>query len=217
MNKNHPLYRTWKNIKQRCLNPKNTGYHNYGGRGIKMCQQWQSSFDVFVKDVGVRPSLGHSIDRHPDLNGNYEPGNVRWATRKEQANNKRTTHLIEFRGETLPLLDWARRMGLSTCALRYRLRQYGVEFALTTPPSRGRRFKSRLDEFAVGDRVGRLTVIGFGFAKDSNFRAVICKCDCGTEKTILPHLLISGDTKSCGCLQFELAPNCFNARQRRSA
>jgi len=76
----------------RCTNPKVAGYARYGGRGIKICVRWKT-FENFLADVGSRPSPGHSIDRFPNNNGNYEPGNVRWATRKEQANNRRPIKL----------------------------------------------------------------------------------------------------------------------------
>lgn len=81
----HPLYGIWRGIISRC---ENLTDKNYGGRGIKICKEWKEEFLVFVKDVGPRPSLKHSIDRI-DVNGNYELKNVRWATALEQANNKR--------------------------------------------------------------------------------------------------------------------------------
>lgn len=78
-----PEYACWRAIRQRCENPKNPRYQRYGGRGIKMCGRWQSSFDAFLSDVGYRPSPTHSIDRI-DNDGHYEPGNVRWGTPEQQ-------------------------------------------------------------------------------------------------------------------------------------
>lgn len=82
-------YTIWSQMKQRCLNPRNNSYHKYGGRGIKICERWQDSFEAFLEDVGKRPSMAHTLDRFPDNDGNYESGNVRWATIDQQANNKR--------------------------------------------------------------------------------------------------------------------------------
>lgn len=85
-----PEYYVWSAMIQRCHNPKTTGYHNYGGRGISVCPEWRGSFLKFFNSVGARPSNKHSIDRINN-DGNYEPGNVRWATRREQNLNTRRT------------------------------------------------------------------------------------------------------------------------------
>jgi hypothetical protein len=84
-----PEYTAWTNMITRCANPKHNRWQHYGGRGIAVCRRWRASYQDFLADVGRRPSPGHSIDRYPDCDGNYEPGNVRWATAIEQRANQR--------------------------------------------------------------------------------------------------------------------------------
>lgn len=83
-----PEFLCWKNMHDRCINPNHRAYHNYGGRGITVCERWRK-FENFLEDVGPRPTEIHSLDRWPDNNGHYEPGNVRWATPKQQIENRR--------------------------------------------------------------------------------------------------------------------------------
>lgn len=120
----NPAYQVWADMKQRCLNPKVAQYHNYGGRGITVCDRWLSSFDNFLIDMGSKPP-GKSIDRINN-NGNYDPGNCRWATKKEQRDNQRTTRLIEIDGVTKPLRDWAKHYGIHETTVHGRIRR-GME------------------------------------------------------------------------------------------
>lgn len=116
-----PEYEVWHSIKQRCNNPKDKGYKNYGGRGITVCTEWNKSFIVFFNHVGHRPSPTHSIDRIKN-NGNYEPGNVRWATIQEQHNNYRQNHNISLHGWTMTLTQWARFVGINPLTLSGRIK-----------------------------------------------------------------------------------------------
>lgn len=105
------VYRAWQSMKNRCYNPDVTVYENYGGRGIQVCNRWLNSFENFYADMGDPPSNEHSIDRI-DVNGNYEPGNVRWATWKEQCRNKRNNIYIEFNGKRQTGAEWAKEFGV---------------------------------------------------------------------------------------------------------
>lgn len=120
---------SYRNMMSRCNNPKATGYNFYGGRGIKVCERWQQSFEAFLEDMGPRPE-GHSIDR-VDPDGDYEPSNCRWADWKTQGNNKTDNHSITHNGETKTLQEWADEFGMKSNSLLYRLKRgWSLEEAL---------------------------------------------------------------------------------------
>lgn len=125
-------YIAWKAMRQRCNDPNSIGYPNYGGRGIKVCDRWDD-FSLFFADIGPAPSTAHTPERI-DNDGNYEPGNVRWATRAEQSRNTRVNHLLTFQGRTQPVVDWADELGLKRDTVYRRLyRGWSIEKTLTTP------------------------------------------------------------------------------------
>lgn len=102
-------YQSYNHARDRCNNPRSEYYKDYGGRGIKFLF---TSFEIFLAEVGLAPTFSHSIDRFPNKNGHYEPDNVRWATKKEQSENRRSTRLVDFRGETLTAQEVSVRCGL---------------------------------------------------------------------------------------------------------
>jgi hypothetical protein len=130
-------FRAWVGMRDRCSNPNAEFYADYGGRGIAICERWQS-VENFVSDMGDPPA-GMSLDRI-DVNGNYEPGNCRWATATEQNRNRRNNVLFTFDGETRCLAEWAEKAGLREDTLRARLivRKWPIERALTTRPGEKR-------------------------------------------------------------------------------
>lgn len=117
-----PEHKTWIEMKYRCQTPTAPYYDRYGGRGIQVCEGWSKSFEVFLAAVGPRPSPDHSLDRINN-DGNYEPGNVRWATSFQQQNNRSTTPMLTIRGETLSASEWAIRVGVPRYLIANRLRR----------------------------------------------------------------------------------------------
>ncbi len=135
--KQSPEYTAWAHMKDRCNNPRHQAYAYYGGRGIVVCERWQSSFDNFLADVGSRPSPSYSLDRFPDPNGNYEPTNVRWATDLEQAQNRKNNISATLNGKTQLMIQWIRELGLDEGNIRCRVaRGMSPEDALTKPFNR---------------------------------------------------------------------------------
>jgi hypothetical protein len=119
---NSPEYVVWVQMRQRCFNPRHHAYADYGGRGVTVCERWADSFENFYADVGPRPK-GKSLDRYPDTNGHYEPCNVRWATQREQCNNKRNNVIVCFEGKTQTIVEWARELQVKPGALYARARK----------------------------------------------------------------------------------------------
>jgi hypothetical protein len=120
-------YGIWNGMKDRCRNPNNRNWKNYGGRGITICDEWRHSFATFLEYVGPRPGPEFSIDRYPDNDGNYEPGNVRWATKGEQQRNTRRTHVITLGDKSQCALDWIRELGLTGSGF-YRRVERGMSY-----------------------------------------------------------------------------------------
>jgi len=135
-------YMAWMAMKFRCYNPKNKAYRRYGGRGIKVCDQWLNSFEQFLSDVGPAPSPKHSVGRI-DNDGNYEPGNIEWQLPKPQANNRSTSRFITAFNKTQTLQQWADEIGISRGTIECRIDRYGwsAERAVSEPRMRLKRRK----------------------------------------------------------------------------
>lgn len=133
--KESKTYKSWENMIQRCTNPKNKRYQDYGGRGITVCKGW-FKFENFLKDMGEAPEE-HQIDRI-DNNKGYCKSNCRWVTRKEQQRNTRNNHLITFNDKTQCVAAWAEEFNIHERTLNSRLcRGLSVKEALTTPIKKG--------------------------------------------------------------------------------
>lgn len=129
-----PEYNSWSGMKQRCYYKGHIFYKHYGGRGITVCDRWlgEHGFENFLNDMGNKPTPKHSLERIEN-NGNYEPGNCKWATVPEQRSNKRNNVRITFMGETLILEEWSRRLKIGSALLGKRIKAWGVERAFTQP------------------------------------------------------------------------------------
>lgn len=128
-----PEYRAWQLIRLRCLDPKHAAYPNYGGRGITMHEAWVSDPAAFIAHVGKRPSSKHEIDRINNDRG-YQPGNLRWVTRKVNSRNRRSSTAIEYRGKTASIVEWCERLSLPYSTILKRFNDgWATDLALETP------------------------------------------------------------------------------------
>lgn len=118
------VYRIWVKMISRCECPTNDAYALYGGRGISVAPEWRQSFEAFFADMG-QPQAHEEIDRYPNNDGNYEPGNCRWATRTMQIRNRRNSVFVTRDGVTKPLAEWAAELGLPYRKAYERYRYYG--------------------------------------------------------------------------------------------
>lgn len=133
------LHHIYNSMKARCYNKNNSSYKNYGKRGIKVCDEWRNNRDIFVEwaiNNGYQENL--TIDRI-DVNGNYEPNNCKWSTKKEQNNNTRRNVYITYNNKTKTLAQWAEEIGITGSALRARLNKMSIEQALTTKKLRNKK------------------------------------------------------------------------------
>jgi hypothetical protein len=138
------LYQTWKNLKSRCTNPNNPDFAEWGGRGITLCDRWRYDFDAFCDDLGPKPGPEYTLERKHNDQG-YNPDNCFWATREQQAANRRPARrtvchpgnkcILTLNGQSKHLSAWAAELGISPVTLSARIRRHGwsIERALTTP------------------------------------------------------------------------------------
>lgn len=119
-------YKSYHKMLERCYNPKANNYEDYGGRGIKVCQRWLESFENFFADMGLRPSPKHSLERKNN-DGIYEPLNCRWATKKEQANNRRSSTRYQYDGLDMTQAQWSEYLKVPYGKLIFHL-NHGVSF-----------------------------------------------------------------------------------------
>lgn len=130
------LYAQWNTMLARCYRRSHVSYEQYGGRGIAVCDRWRGSFEAWLEDMGLPPGPGMEIDRI-DTNGNYEPGNCRWATAAQNTRNRRVTPMFTHEGRTMALGAWAEECGVPYHVLKDRMRAgWTLQRAMTTQPRR---------------------------------------------------------------------------------
>ncbi len=143
-----PEHLVWRKMLERCTSSKDASYPNYGGRGITVCDRWRD-FAMFIADMGPRPSPKHSIDRI-DVNGNYEPGNCRWATKKQQARNTRRTRLITVGDRSMTMAEWSEVSGIPFHAVKCRIQRGWSPYRAVTEPIRLRGGAGRASTSVAG-------------------------------------------------------------------
>lgn len=126
-NKKNNEIKSWAAMKQRCYNKKSPSYKHYGGRGITVCNRWLNSVENFILDMGIRPSIKHTLDRFPDVNGNYEPLNCRWATLKQQGETKRTNVLYYYNGKMINQSDLAKELKTFSSNINLMLKRKSID------------------------------------------------------------------------------------------
>jgi hypothetical protein len=231
-------YRVWADLKQRCINQRCGTYKYYGGRGIKVSEEWLD-FKRFYNDMGPRPSCNHTLDRMNN-DGNYEKSNCRWATQAEQNLNKSNSRMITHNNKTQTLTKWANETGLNRYRILARInRGKSIEEALSItitksdkvnkPFSSKTKFKKLFtdkDNFpkhtqlenVAGQRYDKLVAIRLYGISENNHSWWWFKCDCGIEKpmklnAVKTHFKNTGKT-TCGCSRKEAIKNnpCFKRK-----
>lgn len=197
------LYKRYYHMKERCYNPNDKRYNRYGGRGIKICDEWLNDYNTFEQWA-----INNGFEEHLEIDrinndGNYAPDNCRFVTSLQNNRNRSKHRRYTYNGKTKVLSEWCEELGLKYYTVLNRLRAgWSFEDAITKPAKKGRDTTSM-----IGQRFGRLVVLEYAgdeyIGSDNNSR-YICKCDCGNTAIVGQNKLKSGHTRSCGCLQREI-------------
>lgn len=204
------LKKIFIHMKDRCYNPSDKRYKDWGGRGITICQQWLDDVNSFV-EWAVKSGYKHglSIDRIDNDKG-YYPENCRWVTLAENNQNRRDTRHYTIHGETKNMTQWCKIYSIPWSTVDRRLKLgWDVEDAFTAP------IQSRDKTSLLSHRFGRLTVVRFAGISKGNKTLYECVCDCGNTTIVTADKLKNGHTSSCGCVQCEMRHNFGESESAR--
>lgn len=192
------LIKIFNHMKERCYDETDRRYADWGGRGIRICQEWLNDREKFIDwAINNGYKTGLSIDRI-DNDGDYCPENCRWVTLSENNQNRRSCRFYTLNGKTQNLQQWCDEYNISRSMVNKRLAMgWDFEKALTTPK------KTRNTTDLIGKRYGRLIVVEFSHVGRNRKSYYKCLCDCGNYTITDKTKLDSGHTSSCGCLQRE--------------
>lgn len=200
--KRRRLMKVFIHMKERCYNESDKRYKDWGGRGIKICQEWLNNPDSFIQwAIENGYGEGLTIDR-VDNNGDYSPENCRWVTIAENNQNRRSTRYYTIDGETKNLTQWCKIYSADWSMVNKRLSMgWDIKTALITPK------KTRDVSSLIGQKFGRLKVIKFSHINKNRQSYYECICACGKSVIVEGNKLKSGHTQSCGCMQYEMRRN----------
>ena len=193
-------YAAWYSMLDRCYNKDCQAWDNYGGRGITVCDRWlgNEGFNNFFEDMGLAPSINHSLDRIDNSLG-YFPNNCRWATDKEQARNRRSNKKILLNGEEKSLAEWCEIYNISYFLVKDRLKDnWDITVALTMPRKR--------NNLNIGEKFNSWTVLN----KIEGVGKYNCQCDCGNLSIIKGYDLLNN--KSTKCKSCAMSGNTYAAK-----
>lgn len=199
------LLKVFSHMRERCYDQADRRYKDWGGRGIKICQEWldnPNNFIQWAENSGYLPGL--TIDR-VNNNGDYSPENCRWVSIAENNQNRRSTRFYTIDGETKNLQQWCETYSVSRSMVNKRLQMgWDIKSALTTPK------RERDTSSIVGKKFGRLEVVRFSHIGKNRQSYYECLCSCGNSAIVNANKLITGHTRSCGCMQYEMRKNLGN-------
>lgn len=193
------LLKVLDHMKSRCYDETDRRYSDWGGRGITICREWLDDADAFLRwaeNSGYKPGL--TLDRKNNDEG-YSPDNCRWVTIAENNQNRRSSRFYTINGETKNLQQWCNEYSVSRSMVNKRLEMGWDILRALTAPKRGRSVDA-----LIGRKFGWLSVISYAGVDNNRQTLYQCKCDCGRIYITTGNKLLTGHTRSCGCMKYKM-------------